>query len=70
MSHIKIVTFHKKGATYELEIDAEDPDNMVLENVTLVDGLKPEQDIDPIMFEDALDDDDWQRINEALESLR
>jgi hypothetical protein len=70
MSHIKIVTFRKKGSAYELEIDTEDPENMVLETVTLIEGPRPEHDIDPTAFEDDLDDDDWVVINEKLEALK
>lgn len=66
-SHIKIITFRKKNVAYELEIDCEDLNNKVLETVTVIDGPKPEHDLDPEDFESDLDQDDWQRIEEALE---
>ena len=70
MSHIKTLEFWKKGCTYELELDCEDPNNMVLETVTLIDGPKPEYDIDPTTFEEDLDNDDWGQINNKLEALK
>lgn len=78
MSHIKSVEFYLRGNTYELEIDTEDPDNMVIENITLIDGhvvsnnmmtKGTDSDIDPEVFTDNLDADDWVRINEKLELL-
>lgn len=68
MSHIKAVEFTKNGVTYELEIDAEDPKNLVLESVTQISGPKVEHDFDPTDFEDALDDDDWLAIDKLLEA--
>lgn len=62
----KTIELEKGGSTYELEIDAEDPENLTIENVTHIDGPKPEEDIDPILFEEDLDIDDWQQIREAL----
>lgn len=68
MSHIKTIEFTKNGVTYELEIDAEDPKNLVLESVTQISGPKVEYDFDPTDFEDALDDDDWLAIDILLEA--
>lgn len=70
MSHIKTVNFWKKSVEYELEIDTEDPDNYVIETVTVVDGSKPEEDIDPEIFQENLDQDDWVAIHELLENAK
>lgn len=68
--HWKVIEFELDGSTYELEIDAEDPNNLVLETVTHIDGPKPEQDIDPTDFESGLDDDDWLTIDKLLEEAK
>lgn len=65
MSHMKTCTFRKKGIEYELEIDAEDPENLVIETVTQLSG-KPEFDIDAEIFQEDLDADDWASIREKL----
>lgn len=80
--HIKSIEYHMRGNTYELEIDAEDPDNLVIETVTLIDGFivssrgdasgsnGGETDIDPEEFQESLDDDNWVDIKEKLDLLR
>lgn len=70
MGHIQVITHRKKGIDYELEIDAEDPENLVLESVTQISGPKPEQDIDPDDFESDLDDDDWIEIDRKLKWIK
>lgn len=68
--HVKEIEFKKVSAgvetTYALEIDAEDPLNLVIESVTHVDGPRPEEDIDPDVFTEALDLDDWVTITNIL----
>lgn len=73
MSHVKTIEFTKDKETYELEIDAEDTDNLVIENVTHIGSYKagiakPEKDVDPVIFEDSLNSDDWRSIREKLEA--
>ena len=67
-SHIKEVEFRKGPYVYQLEIDTEDNDNLVIESVTAIDGpIKSDTDLDPDEFEDSLTGDDWQRLRELLE---
>lgn len=69
MSHIKEVEFRKNRNTYSLEVDTEDPDNLVIESVTLIDSKNlrdNEREIDPDIFQEELDIDDWQAIKERL----
>lgn len=68
MSHIKRVNIRKGGRGYELEVDAEDHDNLILQTVTLIDGprVELEHDVDPTVFEDGLDSDDWREIRLQL----
>ena len=66
--HVKEIELYKKGISYALEIDAEDDDNLVIESVTQISGTKLEHDIDPDIFEDSLDSDDWKTIREKLET--
>ena len=66
-NHVKELEFKKDGYTYSLEIDAEDPLNLVIESVTTLDGpIDSDVDVDPDEFEDTLDDDDWVTIQETL----
>lgn len=68
MNHIKEIEFYKAPYTYQLEIDTEDQDNLVIEQCTIIGGpIKSDTDIDPDQFTDGLDDDDWVRIKEALQ---
>lgn len=66
-NHIREVEFTKDGKTYSLEIDTEDSDNLILESVTLISGPKSETDIDPNVFAEDLEDDDWLEIHKALD---
>lgn len=66
-NHVKELEFKKNGYTYSLEIDAEDPLNLVIESVTTIGGpIDSDVDVDPDEFEDTLDDDDWVTIQETL----
>lgn len=65
--HIKEIEFRKKKVTYALEVDTEDPENLVIESVTIIDGGFPETDTDPEIFMENLDIDDWQVIKQKLE---
>ena len=64
--HIKTIEFKKGDSTYELELDTEDPLNLVIESITHIDGPKPEEDIDPDIFEESLDADDWVTLTNIL----
>lgn len=67
--HVKEINFQKGRVTYTLEIDTEDPENLVIESVTIIDSPdrnRLEEDIDPEEFADSLDIDDWQQIKEKL----
>lgn len=66
MRHIREIEFPFKDCIYALEIDTEDQDNLVIESVTQISGPLIEFDIDPDMFSEALDIDDWQVIKESL----
>lgn len=66
-NHVKELEFKKDGYTYSLEIDAEDPLNLVIESVTTIGGpIDSDVDVDPDEFEETLDDDDWVTIQETL----
>lgn len=66
-THIKTIEFQKTPYTYQLEVDTEDPENLVIENCTIIGGpIKSDTDMDTVIFEELLDDDDWVTIKEAL----
>lgn len=70
-SHLKTIEFFRSPYTYEIEIDCEDPNNKVIEQVTIIGGLvKSDTDVDPDQFEQGLDDDDWAKIEELLEAAK
>lgn len=68
MSPIKTIELTLNAYTFSLEIDTEDPENLVIESVTAIGGpIKSDTDIDPDEFEDEwMGDDGWIRIKEAL----
>src|SRR5262245_15950351 len=62
---VKEVEVTIKGTAYLIEVDVEDPDNLVIGSVTKVEG---DEDVDSEMFTANLDDDDWAAIEDALEA--
>lgn len=73
MGHIREVEFKKERITYNLTIDAEDPDNLIIEDVVIIDSpflRDNEKELDSDEFADDLDADEWRRIRELLEKVR
>jgi len=68
-STVKEVEFLKGRVIYTLNVNIDDPNDLVIEHVTItgtsVSALK-EKDIDPDIFVDTLDEDDWEQIRSSL----
>jgi hypothetical protein len=54
-----------KGVPYILEVDIEDPNNLVIGSATKV---ETDEDVDTEEFMSDLDEDDWTKIEEAVEA--
>jgi len=68
--HLKEIEFYMHGTTYALTVDAEDMDNLIIEEVTVIDGRHKrvlESEIDPEGFMSELDEEYWQRIRETIQ---
>jgi len=68
--HIKEIEYPMYGNTYALKIDAEDLENLIIEEVTVIDGRHKrvlESEIDPEDFMSELDEEHWQRIREIIQ---
>ena len=68
--HIKEIEFTMHGTTYALRVDAEDMDNLIIEDVLVIDGRHKrvlESEIDPEEFMSELDEEYWQRIKEIIQ---
>lgn len=68
MSHIKTLEIAIDVYTFSLEIDTEDPENLVIESVTAIDGpIKSDTDMDPDIFtDDFMTDEIWLMVREKL----
>lgn len=71
MARTYTFTHIKDNVEYELEASREGFDTIIIENVTVLNGIgvaKPEQDIDPNQFEETLTENDWSKIREVMDN--
>jgi hypothetical protein len=64
--------FLKDGTIYQINVDITDPDDLVIEHVSIIElsksaddpgvTFKVETELDPDKFVDSLTDDDWEQI--------